>query len=66
MCLILKQNIPFSDITIIITGVTHVPTSINDLWITLINAGFFDGIGITGGASTINRFDELLDTLFWA
>jgi hypothetical protein len=34
-------------------------TSINDLWITLINAGF-DGIGITGGASTINRFDELL------
>ena len=59
--LILKQNILYSDITII-TGVSHIPTSINDLWVSLIDAGFFDGIGASGGVSGIDRFDELLDT----
>jgi hypothetical protein len=59
--LVLKQNILYSEITII-TGVSHVPTSINDLWASLINAGFFDGISLTGGGSSIDRFDELLDT----
>jgi len=59
--LILKQNILYSEITII-TGVSHVPLSINDLWISLIDAGFFDGIASTGGTSTIDIFTELLDT----
>ena len=59
--LILKQNILYSDITIV-TGVSHVPTSINDLWISLLDAGFFDGLATTGGSSTIDKFTELLDT----
>jgi len=59
--LILKQNILYSDITIV-TGVSHVPTSINDLWISLLDAGFFDGLATTGGSSTIDKFAELLDT----
>ena len=58
--LILKQNILFSDITII-TGVSHVPTSIDDLWVSLIAAGFFDGVVSAGGVAA-TRFDELLDT----
>lgn len=58
--LILKQNILYSEITII-TGVSHVPTSINDLWVSLIAAGFFDGI-VSAGGFTATRFDELLDT----
>lgn len=59
--LILKQRILFSDITII-TGVSVVPTSINDLWVKLIDAGFFVGLGASGGGVGIDRFDELLDT----
>jgi hypothetical protein len=59
--LILKQGVLFSEITII-TGVSIVPTSINNLWNILIDAGFFDGLGISGGGSSVNRFDELLDT----
>lgn len=58
--LILKQNILYSEITII-TGVSHVPTSINDLWVSLIASGFFDGI-VSAGGVTATRFDELLDT----
>jgi len=59
--LILKQNILYSEITII-TGVSHVPTSINDLWVSLIDAGFFDWLGTSGGGTGVDRFDELLDT----
>jgi len=58
--IILKQNILYSEITII-TGVSHVPTSIDDLWVSLIAAGFFDGV-VIGGSGTATRFDELLDT----
>lgn len=58
--LILKQNILYSEITII-TGVSYVPTSIDDLWTSLIAAGFFDGVATAGGV-TATRFDELLDT----
>jgi len=58
--LVLKQNILYSEITII-TGVSHVPTSINDLWISLLDAGFFDGLG-GGGSVTPTRFTDLLDT----
>jgi len=59
--LILKQNILYSEITII-TGVSHVPTSINDLWVSLIDAGFFVGLGTIIGGTGVDRFDELLDT----
>jgi hypothetical protein len=59
--LILKQNVLFSDITII-DGASYVPPTINALWIKLIDIGFFDGIALTAGGSTIDRFDELLDT----
>jgi len=59
--LILKQNILYSEITVI-TNVSHVPTSINDLWTTLIDSGFFNGIAGTGAGGVIDRFDELLDT----
>jgi len=59
--LILKQNILYSEITII-TGVSHVPTSINDLWVSLIDAGFFDWLGTSGGGTGVDRLIELLDT----
>ena len=59
--LILKQNILYSEITII-TGVSHIPTSINDLWISLLDAGFFNGLGNGGGSVIPTRFTDLLDT----
>lgn len=59
--LILKQNVLYSEITII-DGASHVPTSINDLWVSLIDAGFFDGVVVGGGGSGANEFTELLDT----
>jgi len=59
--LILKQNILYSEITII-TGGSHVPTSIYDLWLSLITAGFFDGLGTAGGGTGAENFTDLLDT----
>lgn len=59
--LILKQNILYSEITIITTS-SHVPTSIYDLWLSLITAGFFDGLGTAGGGAGADQFIELLDT----
>jgi len=59
--LILKQNILYSEITIVTSG-SHVPTSINDLWSSLITAGFFDGLGTGGGGGGVDNFTELLDT----
>lgn len=56
--LILKQNILYSEITI----EAYTPTSINDLWLTLITAGFFDGLGTGSGGTGAERFTELLDT----
>jgi hypothetical protein len=58
--LILKQNVLFSDITIV-TNVSEVPVSINDLWNKLIQAGFFIGLGGSAAVGAA-RFDELLDT----
>jgi hypothetical protein len=59
--LILKQNILYSEITLIASG-TFTFLSINALWVKLIEVGFFDGIAGTGGGSAIDRFDELTDT----
>jgi hypothetical protein len=59
--LILKQNVLYSDITLI-TNVTQVPTSVNNLWTILIAAGFFVGLGSTTGGGGVDRFDDLLDT----
>src|SRR3989304_6511146 len=59
--LILKQNILFSDITLIASG-SFTFASVDLLWSKLIEVGFFDGIAGTSGGSTIDRFDELLDT----
>jgi len=60
--LILKQNILYSEITIVTAG-SYVPISIYDLWLNLINAGFFDGLGTGGGGGTgAENFTELLDT----
>ena len=59
--LILKQNILFSDITLIASG-SFTFSSVDLLWSKLIEVGFFDGIAGTSGGSTIDRFDELLDT----
>ena len=59
--LILKQNINYFDITLI-TNVTQVPTSVNNLWDILIAAGFFVGLGASGGGGGVDRFDDLLDT----
>jgi hypothetical protein len=58
--LILKQNVLFSDITIV-TNVSEVPVSINDLWNKLIQAGFFIGLGGSAAVGAA-RFYELLDT----
>jgi len=59
--LILKQNILYSEITIVTAG-SYVPISIYDLWLNLINAGFFDGLGTGGGGTGVDNFTELLDT----
>jgi hypothetical protein len=58
--LILKQNVLFSDI--IIMMVLHT-LRLNNCTLGKTNRyRFFKGVNITDGASTINRFDELLDT----
>jgi len=59
--LILKQNILVSEITLIASG-TFTFVTVDALWSKLIEVGFFDGVATTGGGSTIDRFDELLDT----
>ena len=59
--LILKQNILFSDVTLVASG-TFTFASVDLLWSKLIEVGFFDGISGTSGGGTIDRFDELLDT----
>ena len=58
--LILKQNILYSEITVVSTT-SQVPVSINNLWTILISVGFFTGLSGAGGGSA-TRFDSLLDT----
>lgn len=59
--LILKQNILFSDITII-ADTTETASSVLDLWIKLYDVGFFNGLFAGGGSGGVDRFTELLDT----
>lgn len=56
-----EQNVLFSDITLITSGSATFP-SVNALWVGLINAGFFDGLGTGGGGGGVAEFTELIDT----
>ena len=56
-----EQNVLFSEITLITSGSATFP-SVNALWVGLINAGFFDGLGTGGGGTGADRFTELIDT----
>ena len=56
-----EQNVLFSEITLITSG-SATFASVNALWVGLINAGFFDGLGTGGGGGGANEFTELTDT----
>ena len=58
-----EQNVSFSEITLITSGSATFP-SVNALWVGLINAGFFDGLGTGGGGGGggVAEFTELTDT----
>ena len=58
-----EQNVLFSEITLITSGSATFP-SVNALWVGLINAGFFDGLGTGGGGGGggVAEFTELTDT----
>ena len=56
-----EQNVLFSEITLITSGSATFP-SVNALWVGLINAGFFDGLGTGGGGGGASEFTELIDT----
>lgn len=58
--LILKQNILYSDITIVDVSPV-VPTSVINLWTNLISIGFFEGVSVSVGGGVLN-FKDLLDT----
>lgn len=60
--IIKDQNILYSDITLVASG-SFTFASVNDLWVKLIEVGFFDGLGIgSGGGGGVDQFTELLDT----
>lgn len=56
-----EQNVLFSDITLITSG-SATFASVNALWVGLINAGFFDGLGTGGGGGGASDFTGLGDT----
>lgn len=59
--IIQQQNISYDEVQLIASG-TFTFASVTALWEKLIDVGFFDGLGGTGGGSIVDRFDELLDT----
>ena len=59
--IIKEQNVLFSEITLITSG-SATFASINALWIGLINAGFFAGLGGGSGGSGADKFIDLTDT----
>ena len=58
-----EQNVLFSEITLITSG-SATFASVNALWVGLINAGFFDGLGTGGGGGGggASDFTDLGDT----
>ncbi len=56
-----EQNVLFSEITLT-TSASETFPSVNALWVGLINAGFFDGLGTGGGGGGVAEFTELIDT----
>ena len=52
-----EQNVLFSDITLITSG-SATFASVNALWVGLINAGFFDGLGTGGGGGGASDFTD--------
>ncbi len=56
-----EQNVLFSEITLT-TSASETFPSVNALWVGLINAGFFDGLGTGGGGGGASEFTELIDT----
>lgn len=59
--IIQQQNINYDEVQLIASG-TFTFASVTALWEKLIDVGFFDGLGGTGGGSIVDRFDELSDT----
>jgi len=59
--IIKQQNIKYDEVQLIASG-TFTFLSVTALWEKLIDVGFFDGLGGTGGGAIVDRFDELLDT----
>lgn len=56
-----EQNVLFSEVTLITAG-SETFVSVNALWVGLINAGFFDGLGTGGGGGGATDFTDLRDT----
>jgi len=59
--IIKEQNVLFSEITLITSG-SATFASINALWVGLINAGFFAGLGGGSGGTGADKFIDLTDT----
>jgi len=59
--IIKEQNVLYSEITLITSG-SATFASVNALWVGLINAGFFAGLGGGSGGSGADKFTELDDT----
>jgi len=61
--IIKKQFIQYSQITYKdVSNVEFTFLSVQDVWTKLINEGFFDYLGTSGGGGGVTRFDELDDT----
>jgi hypothetical protein len=56
-----EQNVLYSEVALVTSG-SATFASVNALWVGLINAGFFAGLGSGGGAGGAVKFTELTDT----